>query len=98
MTRNLDATPIPGHDARLDRQSHATVDDRMCHVDRVKLLQDGSKCNIAGVHDRQPHPADSAHKFLPTMAAPQPEKGAKPEAVSKAESLLLNHSANRGGR
>lgn len=93
MTRNLDATPIPGHDARLDRQSHATVDDKMCHVDRVKLLQDGSKCNIAGVHDRQPHPADSAHKFLPTMSAPQPEKGAKPEAVSKAESLLLNHSA-----
>lgn len=53
MTRNLDATPIPGHDARLDRQSHVPVDDKMCHVDRVKLLQDGSKCNIAGVPARR---------------------------------------------
>lgn len=93
MTRNLDATPIPGHDARLDRQSHAPVDDKMCHVDRVKLLQDGSKCNVAGVHDREPRLADSAQKFLPPFSALPAEKGTKPEAVSKAEALLLNHSA-----
>jgi hypothetical protein len=56
-------------------------------------LQDGSKCNIAGVHDRQPHLADSANKYLPTISTLQAERDTKPEAVNKAQALLLNHSA-----